>query len=91
MLTKIKPFHPPIVPPQGAVMKGMTPDGHQLFYEEVPRTMSVPDYDTDSEFHEETCPHCDGTGVFRPTNFPCHRCNGTKVVQVGEEGIFRAK
>ena len=42
VLQKIPKIHAQLVPPQNAVMRGTTPDGKQLWYEEIPMSRSVP-------------------------------------------------
>lgn len=41
-LKRVEPLHAPIVPPQGAVAAGITPDGRQLYTLKRPRSRSVP-------------------------------------------------
>ena len=43
VLQKIPKIHPQLIPPQGAVQRGTTPDGKQLWYQEIPMSRSVPD------------------------------------------------
>ena len=42
VLQKIPKIHAQLIPPQTAVTKGSTPDGKQLWYEEIPMSRSVP-------------------------------------------------
>jgi len=44
-LTKIKPIHPELKPPRGAVAFGVTPDGRQLYKLVTKRSHAVPDID----------------------------------------------
>ncbi|KKL25614.1 hypothetical protein LCGC14_2403530 [marine sediment metagenome] len=43
VLQKIPKIHPQLIPPQGAVQRGTTPDGKQLWYMEIPMSRSVKD------------------------------------------------
>ncbi len=48
VLTSIQKFHPPLVPPNGAVVAGVTPDGQQLYRRSTKRSGSKPRIDPKS-------------------------------------------
>jgi hypothetical protein len=48
VLTKIKPLHPQLIPPNGAEVFGVTPDGKQLYRLVHPMARSVPDIDPET-------------------------------------------
>lgn len=48
-LKRVEPLHAPIVPPQGAVAAGITPDGRQLYSMTRKRSRSVPKLDANKQ------------------------------------------
>lgn len=48
-LKRMEPLHAPIIPPQGAVAAGVTPDGRQLYTMTRKRSRSVPKLDANNQ------------------------------------------
>lgn len=92
VLSRIEPLHSTLVAPQDVEMRGMTPQGDQLFYEEIPRTMAVPKL-VPSTIKIGPCLDCGGdsrtgkrgSGKIVDTEWDCYRCDGKGEHEIGDQ------
>ena len=94
-LSRIQPFHGPVVPPASWDMAGATPRGQQLYTEDIPRSRSVPDYEQVEckecfgELTEERCKECNGSGkVDGEQRWKVNPLNGERLYKINKAEFY---